>query len=130
MEFKNILKELRLERSLTQKEVAQNCDLSPQCISQLEMGTRNPTGSTLELLADYFDCSIDYLMGRDKTEIHFKPIKFSNEEKSQGVVEHGPHLSTEEWDWLELYHALKDEKGEKALHAVKTIIETFLQASK
>lgn len=29
------------------------------------MGTRNPTSSTLMALADYFNCSIDYLMGRE-----------------------------------------------------------------
>ena len=64
MPFKDRLKELREELSLTQKDVALNCNLSTQCISQLEAGTRNPTGSTLLALADCFDCSIDFLMGR------------------------------------------------------------------
>ena len=62
--FKDILKDLRLEKGVKQKDVAQKCDVSPQCISQLEAGTRNPTGTTLVALANYFNCSIDYLMGR------------------------------------------------------------------
>ena len=62
--FKNILKELRIEKGVKQKEVAENCDVSPQCISQLELGTRSPTGSTLIALAEYFNCSVDYLLGR------------------------------------------------------------------
>lgn len=62
--FKNNLKDLRLEKGVKQKEVAEKCDISPQCISQLELGTRNPTGTTLVALADYFNCSVDYLLGR------------------------------------------------------------------
>ena len=64
MAFKDVLKDLREELSLSQKEVAKECGLSPQCISQLETGMRNPTGSTLLALSDFFDCSIDYLMGK------------------------------------------------------------------
>ena len=62
--FKEILKDLRLEKDVKQKDVARECDVSPQCISQLEAGTRSPTGTTLVALANYFNCSIDYLMGR------------------------------------------------------------------
>ena len=65
MEFIEILKELRLNLAITQKKLALECNLSAQCINQLEAGTRNPTGSTLVALADFFDCSIDYLMGRE-----------------------------------------------------------------
>lgn len=70
--FKNNLKDLRLEKGVKQKEVAENCDISPQCISQLELGTRNPTGTTLVALADYFNCSVDYLLGR--TEDFSSPV--------------------------------------------------------
>lgn len=63
--FPEILKELREEKNVTRTTVALNCNVSTQCISSLEMGTRNPTSSTLMALADYFNCSIDYLMGRE-----------------------------------------------------------------
>ena len=65
MKFPEILKELREEKNVTRTTVALNCNVSTQCISSLEMGTRNPTSSTLMALADYFNCSIDYLMGRE-----------------------------------------------------------------
>ena len=65
MNFPEILKELREEKNVTRTTVALNCNVSTQCISSLEMGTRNPTSSTLMALADYFNCSIDYLMGRE-----------------------------------------------------------------
>ena len=64
MQFKDVLKMLREERKLSQKEVALSCDISPTCICQLETGQRNPTGTTLYSLADFFQVSTDYLLGR------------------------------------------------------------------
>lgn len=64
MQFKDILKSLREDRNLSQKELANACSISPSCICQLETGVRNPTGSTLFALADFFECSTDYLLGR------------------------------------------------------------------
>ena len=66
MAFKDNLKDLREENGMTQKEVAEACSLSHQCISQLESGSRNPTGSTLVALADFFECSVDELLDRQK----------------------------------------------------------------
>ena len=64
MSFRNVLKELRKERNFTQKEVANSCNLTPTCICQLESGSRSPTGTTLIALADFFQVSVDYLLGR------------------------------------------------------------------
>ena len=36
MEFKYILKDLREENGISQKQLAKECGLSPQCISALE----------------------------------------------------------------------------------------------
>lgn len=64
MQFSEILKDLREEKGYTQKEIAGACNLSVQCISALEQGTRNPTGSTILALANFFSISADYLLGR------------------------------------------------------------------
>ncbi len=85
MLFNEILKGLREERGLTQKNIADACKVSPTCICQLETGARSPTGSTLLSLADFFNCSIDYLMGREddfgNITIHTeKPTDFSADE--------------------------------------------------
>ena len=47
MTFSETLKYLREERQITQKQLAYACNLSPQCICNLEQGTRNPTGGRL-----------------------------------------------------------------------------------
>lgn len=65
MQFSQILKGLREEKNVTQKEVANACDVSPTCICQLENGSRNPTGTTLKALSEYFNVSVDYLLDRN-----------------------------------------------------------------
>lgn len=83
--FKNTLKDLRLEKGIKQKDVAKNCDISPQCVSQLELGTRNPTGTTLVALANFFNCSIDYLMGRsdDYEKSCYSSTKISSSKETE-----------------------------------------------
>ena len=63
MSFAETLKYLREENQITQKELAHKCKLSPQCICNLEQGLRNPTGSTVVVLAQFFGVSADYLLG-------------------------------------------------------------------
>ena len=63
--FAKKLKALRNERQLTQNELSIKTGLSHGCIAMLEVGKRAPTGSTLILLADALECSVDYLLGRE-----------------------------------------------------------------
>jgi len=51
------------EKSITQKELAKACNLSTQCVSALITGRNSPTGSTVAVLAKFFDVSTDYLLG-------------------------------------------------------------------
>jgi transcriptional regulator with XRE-family HTH domain len=62
MSFCEVLRDLRTEKGVTQKEVATACGITPTCICQLESGARNPTGSTLRMLAIYFNVTADYLL--------------------------------------------------------------------
>lgn len=63
MGFIETLKYLREEKGLTQKELAKSCNLSPQCISALEIGRNLPNSITLTTIARYFDVTVDYLLG-------------------------------------------------------------------
>ena len=100
--FAQRLKELREENNLTQSEVAKQCNLSCQCISSLEMGARNPTGSTIIALADLFGVTSDYLLGRsdefDKP-IRQSTIQYSAEE--QKLIENYRGLSQPLKDMLQ-----------------------------
>ncbi|MBN6187748.1 helix-turn-helix transcriptional regulator [Aneurinibacillus sp. BA2021] len=58
------LKELRQQRQLTQEETARRLNISRGTYAHYEIGKRQPDFATLQKLADFFDVSIDYLLGR------------------------------------------------------------------
>lgn len=61
--FQKRLKVLRTERSLTQGELGKVMNLSTSGISNYENGYSTPDFEMLKKLADYFEVSVDYLMG-------------------------------------------------------------------
>ncbi len=61
----NRIKELRLEKCLSQKQLAQNIETTQSNIARWENEANEPSTSQLKRLADYFGCSIDYLIGRE-----------------------------------------------------------------
>ena len=81
------LKELREDRDLRQVDVANATGIDQKTISNYETGKTKPDSEALILLADFFDVTIDYLVGRKninnsepnivKTEIR-KCIKILN----------------------------------------------------
>jgi len=57
------LKELRQERDEGQKEVAGKLRINPAALSNYENGTREPNIELLKSLANYYNVSVDYLIG-------------------------------------------------------------------
>lgn len=67
----------------TQQEVADYLGISRQAYSNYEAGKREPDYETLLKLGEYFDCSIDYLLGKkndpaaSSREVSDDDIKFA-----------------------------------------------------
>ena len=62
--FKEHLREIRKNKGTTQRQVAESIGITERNYQYYESGGREPAMSTLIALADYFDVSIDYLVGR------------------------------------------------------------------
>lgn len=62
--FSKKLKELRNEKKLTCKEVADAIGLTKNAITNYESGIREPSLSILKSLCDFYDVTADYLIGR------------------------------------------------------------------
>ena len=58
------LKELRRERGLSQLQLALKLDMNQNTISRYESLEREADYATLIKFADFFDVSLDYLLGR------------------------------------------------------------------
>lgn len=73
--FNKRLKELRNQANMTQRELGEKLDLAHNAIANYEKGERHPDFDTILKLADIFNCSIDYLLGRtnNKNEKLMKP---------------------------------------------------------
>lgn len=64
VKFKERLKALRLEKGLKQSELAQELKVTQRKISYWEIGQLEPDLLTLWKISDYFQVSIDYLIGK------------------------------------------------------------------
>ncbi len=64
MIFQKRLKELRTEKGVSQVYIAEILGITDRGYRKYEAGDNEPTMSILIALADYFDVSLDYLVGR------------------------------------------------------------------
>ena len=79
--FQNIFKRLRISCGYTQQELADKLGISRSTIGMYETGSREPDFETLELIADFFNVDIDYLIGRsEKTTILPESFYYLNDD--------------------------------------------------
>ncbi|MBQ8868124.1 MAG: helix-turn-helix transcriptional regulator [Oscillospiraceae bacterium] len=96
------LKKLRTQKGISQQKLASEIGLTQQSVNKYENHNIEPDIATLIALADYFDTSVDYLIGR--------------------VDEEGNNLSVSEGERLISQYKKLDSKEQLC---VKTVIETF-----
>lgn len=105
------IKELRIEKNLTVEELSKAINYSKTVVYYWERGLRRPNSSALSVLANYFNVSVDYLIGNEES---FPP--FSGERAET--------LSEEEQKLLTYYRAI----GKEAKMAIFTTAESFFNA--
>lgn len=83
MDIGNAIKKLRVDRKITQEEVAQYLDISFQAVSKWETGTTMPDITLLPKIADFFGVRIDDLFSVD----HEDELKRIEESLAYGLSE-------------------------------------------
>ncbi len=58
------IKELRTERNLSQRALAKEIGVSQKAVGYWEQGKNEPKATYILALAEYFDVSADYLLGK------------------------------------------------------------------
>ena len=71
MELHEILSTLREEKDMKQHEVAEKVHVTKSAISSYGTGSSQPSYSVLVALADLYDVSIDFLLGRTQMRLPF-----------------------------------------------------------
>ena len=85
MKFSRIFKDLRKDKGLKQTDIANIFEVDRSTISKWEQGTNKPTADLLEDIANYFNVSIDYLMGRQQVKDNYNT--FRRNERSMQLLE-------------------------------------------
>lgn len=62
-EFSQIFKQLRLEKGLTQQELADKLGITKSAVSMYERGDRRPNFEIAEAITDFFHVDMNYLIG-------------------------------------------------------------------
>ena len=97
------IKELRLEKGWSQRELARRINASPKTVNFWENDVNEPSASFVIALANAFECTTDYLLAR---------------EDDYGVVNVMRELSADEMRMIAKYSSLdKDERKNLMLYA-------------
>ncbi|MCI8655403.1 MAG: helix-turn-helix transcriptional regulator [Clostridia bacterium] len=87
--FSQKLKKLRKQHGLTQAQLAEELNVGTSTIGMYENDIRKPSYSVLVKISDFFDVTIDYLIGNDRytvdniSEIALAINKLSPDQKKQ-----------------------------------------------
>jgi methanogenic corrinoid protein MtbC1 len=117
--FATRLKELRVAAELRQKDLADVLGVAQTTIANYEQGARFPDEKNLHRIADYFNVSLDYLMGRTDVnllaeEVPYPGGYYRDEEEAL------PSMSPLAREYLDLLLAGKREEASKLVQtAVK-----------
>ncbi len=87
------LKEIRENKNVLQKDLAEAIQRTRACVSQWEVGKTEPSINDLNEIANYLQCTVDELLGRE-------------DYATGNVVIEGTQLSADEQQLLELYRML------------------------
>ena len=96
------IKKLAKKRDKSLKEVAFDIELSENSLYRFDKSI--PNGQTLQKLADYFHVSVDYLLGRDDSDI------------------------LPEKDWLEMLESQESYSGNPLSKTDKAILKSVVTA--
>ena len=123
--FKIKLKELREKKDISQYQLAADLHLSQSTIGNWEAGKREPNFKTLKCIADYFDVSIDYLLGRDSKIMTKNEMqqRFNYELSEKFAHEYANLLEDKHFiDTVKLYNAINSNLRAMCLSYIAAIL--------
>lgn len=104
------LKKLRAEHRVTQKQLADVISVSQQSINKYENHNIEPDIDTLIKIADFFNTSVDYLIGHTDIERKIEPVTSYD-------------LNSEEAALIDSYRKL----SQKQRSSICAVIENYLE---
>ena len=107
--FSDSLKKLRKAKNLTQIELAKKLNVANGTVGNWESGNRQPDYETLKKIAEFFNVTTDYLLGREQTFLKTNSLT-ENQKKGIRLAE---QLSAEQMEKVIEYASFLKSKEEK-----------------
>lgn len=108
MEIVQNILNMAKEKKITNQQLCKILETNPNKIYDWKIGKSKPSAEDVSKLADYFGCSVDYLLGRESTpDIAVLPAKL------QELVDTASSLSEEQLSDLLRYVRFIKADGEK-----------------
>ncbi len=121
-ELKDRIKQLRNEKGITQDDLASYLRISRSTVAGYETGKRKPDTDTLQKIVEYFDVSVDYILGLTDERTPADKIKKALSDDPE-LADFWDKLSQRE-DLQLLFKQTKD-LSPKAIHQVIRIIKAI-----
>ena len=101
------LKELRKEKGVSQQELAKKINAEQSQVSKWEQGTIQPNFDYLSKIANYFEVTTDYLLGRSS---------------DIGVIQVNANLTEQEQELLYLFNKLNRDYKNQVIGFTKSLL--------
>ncbi len=85
-EMKDVLKDLREEKHLSQTQLADKLNISASAIGMYESGKRTPRREILETFADFYNVDTDFLYGRTLIRNHMRDFKGLTQKQEEAIT--------------------------------------------
>lgn len=108
--LKDQLKKLRIENKKTQQDMADFLGITRPAYTAYETGNRQPDYETLQKIADFYEVSVDYLLGRTNVAA---PIGKEETRKSNFFYFDKEGLTDEDIEYLKESVEIMKERARK-----------------
>lgn len=136
-DFGSRLKELRLSKGMSLRDLADACNTSKSAIGYYENNQRRPKYETLEAFADIFNVDMNYLLGKSNIKnsvAHSLGFSSLEEAYKAGALGSFPFseenptamydgISEKRRELIEFAMTVPEEKAEMILRVMKSIVE-------
>lgn len=131
-DFGTRLKELRLSKGMSLRDLAALCETSKSAISMYEKNQRRPKYETLEAFADTFNVDIDYLLGKSdikNSAAHSLGYESLEEAYKAGALGAFPFteelLTKEEKEMLDIFRLIPEDQQRAFLEMGRVYANTL-----
>ena len=118
--FEDRLKELRIERNLNMKQASTALGMPYTTYVSYEKNEREPNSEILVLLANFFNCSVDYLIGR--TSCKYTRICETNDINNEMLSNHEKNVIQAYRDKPEMQPAVDRLLGVEQEELIPTLV--------